>query len=86
MQRGAHACRDYPKRNPPTGSAMKYWQATLALNGIDEAGKTVTGFDYLTYGFIMDAAGNIKLNYPANVDGENHRQTLAEEFSGWTFD
>ena len=32
------------------------------------------------------AAGNIKLNYPANVDGENHRQTLAEEFSGWTFD
>lgn len=78
--------KDHPWRYPPTGSAAKYWQATLALNGVDEAGKTVTGFDYITYGFILDAAGNVKLNYPANVDGENHRQALANAFSGWTFD
>jgi hypothetical protein len=77
--------KDHPWRYPPTGSAAKYWQATLALNGVDEANKTVTGFDYITYGFILDAAGDVKMNYPANVDGENHRQTLANEWSGWTF-
>jgi hypothetical protein len=77
--------RDHPSRNPPMSSAVTYWQATLALNGVDEANKTVTGFDYLTYGFIMDAAGNVKLNFPANVDGANHRQTLMNEWSGWTF-
>ena len=78
--------KDHPWRYPPTGSAAKYWQATLALNGVDEASKTVTGFDYITYGFMIDAAGDVKMNYPANLDGENHRQTLANEFSGWTFD
>ena len=78
--------KDHPWRHPPTGSAAKYWQATLALNGVDEGRKTVTGFDYITYGFILDAAGNVKLNYPASVDGEKHRQTLASESSGWTFE
>ena len=78
--------RDHPKRKPPTGSAMTYWQATLALNGVNEETKSVTGFDYITYGFIMDAAGNIKLNYPANVDGEKHRQALTQEWSSWKFD
>jgi len=77
--------KDHPSRNPPSGTQVTYWQATLALNGVDEASKTVTGFDYLTYGFIMDAAGNVKLNYPQNTDGTNHRQTLQNEWSSWTF-
>jgi hypothetical protein len=78
--------KDHPWRYPPTGSAAKFWQGTLALNGVDEASRTVTGLDYITYGFILDAAGNVKLNFPANVDGEHHRQTLAGEWTGWTFD
>jgi hypothetical protein len=77
--------KDHPSRNPPTGTAVTYWQATLALNGVDEASKTVTGFDYMTYGFTMDAAGTVKLNFPANIDGTNHRQTMTNEWSGWTF-
>jgi hypothetical protein len=77
--------RDHPSRNPPTGAAVTYWQATLALNGVNESSKTVTGFDFITYGFTMDAAGNVKLNFPANIDGTNHRQTLKNEWSGWTF-
>ena len=77
--------KDHPWRNPPTGTAVTYWQATLALNGVDEASKSVTGFDYVTYGFLIDAAGNVKLNYPQQVDGENHRQTLKNEWSSWTF-
>jgi len=77
--------KDHPSRNPPTGTAVTYWQATLALNGVDEASKSVTGFDYVTYGFLIDAAGNVKLNYPQQVDGENHRQTLKNEWSSWTF-
>jgi hypothetical protein len=77
--------KDHPWRNPPTGTAVTYWQATLALNGVDEASKSVTGFDYITYGFLIDAAGNVKLNYPQQVDGENHRQTLKNEWSSWTF-
>jgi len=77
--------KDHPWRNPPTGTAVTYWQATLALNGVDEATKSVTGFDYITYGFLIDAAGNVKLNYPQQVDGENHRQTLKNEWSSWTF-
>ena len=78
--------RDYPKRNPPTGTSVTYWQATLALNGVDDKTKKVTGFDYITYGFQMDAAGNITLSYPQSTDGENHRRALTTEFSGWTFD
>ena len=77
--------KDHPKRNPPTGTQVTYWQATLALNGVNEETQTVTGFDYMTYGFTMDAAGTIKLNYPQSVDGEQHRQALVTEFSGWTF-
>jgi hypothetical protein len=77
--------KDHPSRNPPTGTQVTYWQATLALNGVDEANRTVTGFDYITYGFLMDAAGNVKLSYPQNTDGENHRQTLKNEWSSWTF-
>jgi hypothetical protein len=86
QQRNPTTFKDHPWRYPPTGSAAKYWRGTLALNGVDEANRTVTGLDYITYGFILDAAGNVKLNYPANVDGEHHRQTLAGEFTGWTFD
>ena len=77
--------KDHPKRNPPTGTEVTYWQATLALNGVNEETQMVTGFDYMTYGFTMDAAGNIRLNYPQSVDGEKHRGALITEFSGWTF-
>jgi hypothetical protein len=75
--------KDHPSRNPPTGSAATYWQATLALMGVNESSKTMTGFDYITYGFVMDAAGNVKLSFPQSIDGENHRQTLKNEWSSW---
>ena len=77
--------KDHPKRNPPMGGEVTYWQATLALNGVNEETKTVTGIDYITYGFAMDAAGGIRLSYPQRVDGEKHRQALTAEFSSWTF-
>ena len=86
QQRYPTTFKDHPWRYPPTGSAAKFWQGTLALNGVDEANRTVTGLDYVTYGFILDPAGTVKLNYPANVDGEHHRDILAGQFSGWTFD
>ncbi|HEX5014486.1 MAG TPA: hypothetical protein VFV72_10045 [Candidatus Limnocylindrales bacterium] len=77
--------KDHPKRNPPTGGEVTYWQATLALNGVNEETKSVVGFDYITYGFMVDAAGGIRLSYPQHVDGETHRQALSAEFSSWTF-
>lgn len=77
--------KDHPKRNPPMGGEVTHWQATLALNGVNEESKTVTGIDYITYGFMMDAAGGIKLIYPQRIDGEMHRQALTAEFSSWTF-
>ena len=77
--------KDKPSRNPPTGTNVTYWRATLALNGVNETTKTVTGYDYMTYGFTMDAAGNVKVSYPASADGAEHRQQLANEWSGWTF-
>jgi hypothetical protein len=77
--------KDHPKRNPPMGGEVTYWQATLALNGVNEETKTVTGIDYVTYGFMMDAAGGIRLIYPQRIDGEKHRQALTAEFSSWTF-
>src|SRR5262245_5148337 len=64
QQRFPTTFRDHPKRNPPTGAEATYWRATLALNGVDEATKTVTGVDYVTYGFVMDPAGEIRLLYP----------------------
>jgi len=77
--------KDHPKRNPPMGGEVTYWQATLALNGVNEETKTVTGIDYITYGFMMDPAGGIRLIYPQRIDGEKHRQALTAEFASWTF-
>lgn len=77
--------RDAPGRTAPTGTAATWWQATLGLNGVNEATKSVTGYDYLTYGFTLDSAGNVTINGPASIDGTNHRTQLAAEFSGWTF-
>jgi hypothetical protein len=51
--------------------------------GVNESSRTMTGFDYITYGFVMDAAGNVKLSFPQSIDGENHRQTLKNEWSSW---
>lgn len=77
--------RDAPSRTAPTGTAATWWQATLGLNGVNEGAKTVTGYDYLTYGFTLDSAGRVTISGPASVDGTNHRSQLAAEFSGWTF-
>ena len=77
--------KDAPSRTAPTGTTATWWQATLGLNGVNEGSKTVTGYDYLTYGFNLDSAGRVTINGPASVDGTNHRTQLAAEFSGWTF-
>jgi hypothetical protein len=77
--------RDAPSRTAPMGTTPTWWQATLGLNGINEGTKTVTGYDYLTYGFTLDSGGRVTINGPASVDGTNHRSQLTREFSGWTF-
>jgi hypothetical protein len=49
---------DFPKRPAPaTGTTT--WDATLCLNGVNEATKTVTTFDCITYGFSRDSSGAI---------------------------
>jgi hypothetical protein len=76
--------RDFPSRNPPASGAT-YWQATLGLNGVDEATKTATGFAYLTYGFTIDNAGIVTTRPPVPTDGANHRSQLTAEFGDWSF-
>lgn len=75
---------DHPSR-PPPATGTTYWYATLGLNGVNEATKTVVGFDYLEYGFTIDSAGTVTVAGPTSADGANHRSTLSSEFSGWTF-
>jgi hypothetical protein len=75
---------DFPKRPAPaTGTTT--WDATLALNGVDESTKTVTMFDALTYGFSRDSTGTVTKRGPGSSSGGAHRSTLASEFPDWTF-
>lgn len=75
---------DHPSRpTPATGTT--YWNAILGLNGVNEATKTVVGFDYLQYGFTIDSTGTVTVVGPMSGGGANHRSTLSSEFSGWTF-
>lgn len=76
--------RDSPSRPAPASGATT-WEAILGLNGVDESTKTVTGFDYLTYGFSIDSTGSVTLRAPSAGAGANHRSTLSSEFPAWTF-
>jgi len=76
--------RDRPSRPAPaTGTTT--WDAILGLNGVDESAKTVTGFDYLTYGFSIDSSGTVTMRNATAGSGANHRSTLSSEFPQWTF-
>jgi hypothetical protein len=75
---------DHPSRpTPATGTT--YWNATLGLNGVNEATKTAVGFDYLQYGFTVDSAGTVTVSGPTSGGSANHRSTLSSEFADWTF-
>lgn len=75
---------DGPTRQPPaTGTTM--WQAILGLNGVNETTKTVTGFEYLTYGFSIDSTGTVTTRAPTAGSGSNHRSVLSAGFADWTF-
>jgi len=84
--------KDTPSRTPPASGAI-YWQATLGLNGVNDATKTVKGFAYLTYGFTIDNASKVTTRPPDLTGGAdhrsqlgvNHRSQLTAEFGGWTF-
>ena len=76
--------RDFPKR-PAPASGTTNWDATLALNGVNEATKTVTAYDALTYGFSRDSAGTVTTREPKSTSTGAHRTILASEFPGWTF-
>ena len=75
---------DYPKR-PAPATGTTYWNATLALNGVNNAKKEVTAFDNVSYGFTRDSAGNVNVVHPTSTSLSTHRATLSSEFSGWTF-
>lgn len=75
---------DRPSR-PAPATGVTTWQAILGLNGVNEASKTVQGFDFLTYGFTIDAAGTVTLSPGASTTGANHQSTLSSEFADWTF-
>jgi hypothetical protein len=76
---------DAPSRTPPA-TGTKYWRATLGLNGVNEATKTVKGFAYLTYGFTVDSAGSVTTQRPTVItSGANHRSQLTAEFGDWSF-
>jgi hypothetical protein len=79
--------RDFPSRNPPAAGTT-YWQATLGLNGVNAATKTVTGMAYLTYGFSIDNTGTVTTRPPVpagDADAANHRYELTGEFGNWSF-
>ncbi len=75
---------DFPNRSAPaTGTTT--WDATLALNGVNEATKTVKSFNSLTYGFDINSAGTVNVHAAKSVGTAAHRATLASEFPSWTF-
>lgn len=76
--------RDRPSR-PAPATGTTNWDAILGLNGVNEATRTVTGFDYLTYGFSIDSTGTVTTRNPSVGNGANHRAILTSEFGGWTF-
>ncbi|OKY74260.1 MAG: hypothetical protein BM485_14655 [Desulfobulbaceae bacterium DB1] len=76
---------DHPSRNTP-GSGVTTWDATLALNGVNN--RTVTMIDSLSYGFSINSAGTVTPHYPICPGGgllSSHQSTLSSEFPGWTF-
>ena len=75
---------DYPSR-PAPASGVTTWDATLALNGVDEGLQIVTMFDRLSYGFTRDSTGTITLRGPTSPASSMDRTTLASEFPGWLF-
>nr|MDT0658827.1 hypothetical protein [Micromonospora sp. DSM 115978] len=76
--------RDAPQR-PAPATGTTNWDATLALNGVNEATRTVTAYDALTYGFSRDSAGAVTTRPPRSTSAGTHRSILASEFPGWTF-
>lgn len=76
--------RDSPSR-PAPATGTTNWDATLALNGVNEATKTVTAYDALTYGFSRDSVGTVTTREPKSASTGTHRSILASEFPGWTF-
>jgi hypothetical protein len=77
--------RDAPTRPAPAAGSTN-WDATLVLNGVNEATRTVTAYDALTYGFSRDNAGTVTTRPPKSTSTGKHRNILASEFPGWTFD
>jgi len=75
---------DAPSRVPPVTGSI-FWQATLSLDGVNEATKTATSFDCITYGFALDSAGTVTPRAPASTSAANHQSILASEFPAWTF-
>jgi hypothetical protein len=75
---------DFPSRpTPATGTTR--WDATLCLNGVNEATKTVTACDALTYGFSRDSTGAITTRAPRSSGSRGHQGILSREFADWTF-
>jgi hypothetical protein len=84
-----HAARpttfvDRPTRAAPASGSLS-WQATLGLNNVNQANKTVVGLEYLTYGFLLDNAGTLTLNNPVSTGGSNHISTLSSEWPDYKF-
>lgn len=75
---------DHPSRQPPA-TDVTTWRATLALNGVNLANKTVTAYDCMTYGFNLDSAGTVTLAHPQSTSFGSHQSILASEFPAWTF-
>ena len=76
--------RDAPGRPAPAVGTTN-WDAVLALNGVNEATKTVTAYDALTYGFSRDSVGTVTKHEPKSTRTGEHRRILGSEFPGWTF-
>jgi hypothetical protein len=76
--------RDSPSRPAPAVGTTT-WDATLCLNGVNEATKTVTTFDCITYGFSRDTGGAVTRHSVGSSSGIGHRSTLSSEFPAWTF-
>jgi len=76
---------DAPSRAAPSGADPTFWQGTLGLNGVNESTKTVTGVEYLTYGFSLDSSGVVTTRPPESTGGGNHIGVLSGGFSDWTF-
>ena len=75
---------DAPAR-PAPASGTTNWDAVLALNGVNEATKTVTAYEALTYGFSRDSSGAVTTRRPTPASARDHRRILSTEFPAWTF-